>query len=136
MPYDARQVSDLQAERTNDPHSRGYSGMTDSQFLASVTLKDIPQPRDTNAVEVFNAYVGSELPLRNSDEWQNLILLGSMNAGNPFRLEGNILAVLTDVFGAGTATRDNLIALSTENQSPAQIAGLPDPILADVERTS
>lgn len=136
MPYSAKQVSLLQVERTNDPHSRSYSGMTDTQFLISVNLEDIPQPRKTNAAEVFNAYIGSELPARSSDEWQNLILLGSMNAGSDFLLEGNILAVLTSVFGAGTQTRTNLVALSSEDLSPARIAGLPPAILADVERAN
>ncbi len=135
MPYSAKQVSDLQAERTDDPHARGYSGMTDVQFLTSVTLADIAVPRLTNTQEVFNAFVGSDLPARSSDEWQNLILLGSMNAGGEFSLTGNIFTVLDNIFN-GTSTATNLAALQTEDQSPAQIAGLPEPILADVERTS
>ena len=137
MPYSSKQVSVLQAERTNDPHTRSYSGMTDEQFLASVNLEDIAQPRQTNAAEVFNSYVGSELPARSTDEWQNLLLLGSMNAGNDFLLEGNILAVLLDAFPSPAAdtTRANLLALSTEDKSPARIAGLPIAILPDVERT-
>lgn len=136
MPYNAKQLSDLQAERTNDPHSRSYSSMDDSQFHTSVNLEDVAQSRETNAIEIFNAYVGSELPARDSDDWQNLILLGSMNAGNQIKLEGNILAVLSSVFGSGTQTRTNLIALTTEDQSPAAIAGLPVASLGDCQKTS
>lgn len=138
MAYTSRQVSVLQSERTNDPHARSYSGMDDNQFLTSVNLADIAQPRLTDAAEVFNAYVGSELPARSSDKWQNLLLLGSMNAGNPFFLEGNVLAVLLDAFPSGTAdsTRANLLVLSTEDKSPAALAGLPPPSLGDVERTT
>lgn len=110
--------------------------MSDAQFHTSVNLEDIPQPRLTNTIEVFNAYVGSELPSRSSDEWQNLILLGSMNSGQSFLLEGNILLVLTNVFAQGTQTRINLIALSTENKSPAFLTGLPPPSLGDVGKTS
>ena len=75
MPYNARQVSILQAERTDDPLGRGYSGMDNATFLASVTAEDISVPNEVTAAEVFNAYVGTELPARSSDEWQNLILL-------------------------------------------------------------
>ena len=136
MPYNSKQISELQSHRDADPHSRGYSGMSDSQFLASVNLADISQPRQTNSVEVFNALVGSDLPARSGDKWQNLMLLATMNSGGSFYLEGNILLVLTDIFGPGTDTRANLIALSTEDKSPAQIAGLPAPTIGDVVRTT
>ena len=131
MPYSAKQVSDLQSERDVVT----YDGMDDPTFLAAITVEDISVPASTNAAAVFNAYVGAELPARSSDDWQNLILLGTMNAGNDFFLEGNILAVLTNVFGAGTQTRTNLIALSTKNISRVEQLGLPEPILADVART-
>jgi len=136
VPYNSKRLSDLQAERTNDPHGRSYSGMNDAQFHTSVNLEDISVPRETNGVEVFNAYVGSELPSRSSDAWQNLILLGSMSAGNTFKLEGNILVVLKSAFGPGTQTRTNLIALTTEDKSPAFIAGLPIASLGDVGKTN
>ena len=131
MPYNAKQVSDLQVERDIVT----YDGMDDATFLAAMTVEDISVPALTNAAEVFNAYVGAELPARSSDDWQNLILLGTMNAGNDFFLQGNILAVLTNVFGAGTQTRTNLIALSTKNISRATELGLPAPKLGDVART-
>ena len=131
MPYNSKQVSDLQAERDIVT----YDGMDDATFLAAMTVEDISVPASTNAAAVFNAYVGAELPARSSDDWQNLILLGTMNAGNDFFLQGNILAVLTGVFGAGTQTRTNLIALSTKNISRATELGLPAPKLGDVART-
>ena len=43
MPYSASQVAALQAERTNDPHTRGYSGMDDATFHTSVNLADIAE---------------------------------------------------------------------------------------------
>jgi hypothetical protein len=132
MPYNAQQVSVLQAERD----LATYDGMDDPTFLAAITVEDIPVPNDVSAAEVFNAYVGSELPARSSDEWQNLMLLGSMNAASRFYLQGNVLAVLTGVFGAGTQTRTNLLALSTENISRAAELGLPTPTLGDVARTT
>ena len=131
MPYSAKQISGLQAERD----VATYDGMDDATFLAAVTVEDISVPNQVTAAEVFNAYVGAELPARSSDEWQNLILLGTMNAGNPFFLQGNVLAVLTGVFGAGTQTRANLIALSTRNIARYEEIGLPEPHIYDVART-
>jgi len=131
MPYTEKQVSDLQAER----NVVTYDGMDDATFLAAMTVENIAIPNLVTAAEVFNAYVGAELPARSSDEWQNLLLLGSMNAGNPFFLQDNVLAVLTGVFGAGTQTRTNLIALSTRNISRATELGLPTPKLGDIART-
>jgi len=131
MPYTEKQVSDLQAER----NVVTYDGMDDATFLAAMTVENIAIPNLVTAAEVFNAYVGAELPARSSDEWQNLLLLGSMNAGNPFFLQDNVLAVLIGVFGAGTQTRTNLIALSTRNISRATELGLPTPKLGDIART-
>jgi len=138
MPYSQKQVKVLQEERTNDPHSRDYDEMSDAQFLTSVNLADIPADRLTTTQEIFNAYVGSELPARDSNQWQNLLLLGSMNDGIGIALEGNVLAVLLDAFPSPTAdaTRANLNALRTEDKSPAQLLGLPAPQLHDVVRTS
>jgi len=139
MPYTAAQVDTLQTERTNDPAGRGYAGFNDAQFETSVNLADIAVNRFTNTQEIFEAYVGSELPARTSDEWQNLILLGSMNAGiEELSLEGNILAVLLDAFPSPFAdtTRANLNALRTELQSRTQILGLPVAGASDVARTS
>jgi len=138
MPYSQDQVDTLQEERTNDPHSRGYSGMDDAQFETSVNLADIPVDRLTNTQEIFEAYESGELPARDSNEWQNLILLGSMNNGVQIALEGNVLAVLLDAFPSPSAdtTRSNLNALRTEDQSPAKIASLPVAQSFDVSRTS
>jgi len=133
MPYTAKQVSDLQTLR-DDPT---YDGQDDATFLAAVNAATVSVDRLTNTQEVFNAFVGSELPARASDEWQNIILMGTMNSGGSFALEGNVLAVLLDAFPtpAADATRAALNALRTENISPAQNAGLPAPSLGDVGRT-
>ena len=130
MPYSAKQVSDLQAVRDNPI----YDGMTDSVFLAAVTALTESVERQTNTVEVFQAFRGQDLPLRSSDEWQNLMLLMSANAGGSFKMEGNILLVLQGIFG-GTPSATQLAALATELVSPATVAGLPAPTLGDVERT-
>ena len=137
MPYTSGQVARLQAERTNDPHGRTYSGMDDATFLASVNLADIAVLRtDVSTQEIFEQYVGAELPVRGGDDWENLMLLGAMNNGASLSMSGNIQTVLEAVFGPATTTRANLLAIKDRNDSPAKIAGLPQAILADVSRTS
>jgi len=137
MPYSASQVAQLQAERTNDPNGRTYSAMDDAQFLTSVNLADIAVLRtDITTQEIFEQYVGADLPARGSDQWENLMLLGAMNNGANLSMTGNIQTVLEDVFGALTTTRANLLAIRDRNDSPAKIAGLPPAVLADVQRTT
>ncbi len=132
MPYSAKQVAALQVERNK---SR-YVGMDNAAFLVSVTLVDIPIPRDTNAAEVFEAFEVGDLPVQGSAMWDRLMMIGTFNAANDFKMDGNVRLILQSVFGSNTQTRANLVALATENKSPAQIAGLPVPILADISRTS
>ena len=138
MPYSASQVATLQAERTNDPHTRGYSGMDDAAFLTSVNLADISVLRnDITTQEIFEQYVGADLPLRNSDEWEDLMLLVSHNNGAQLSLgpATNLFLVLDNVFN-GTTTATNLASIQNRDDSPAKIAGLPPPSLGDVQRTS
>lgn len=136
MPYSASQVAQLQDERTNDPHGRTYSGMDDLTFLASVNLADIPVLRnDITTQEIFETYVGADLPARNTDGWENLMLLGVMNNGSQLSLTGNLFIVLNAVFN-GTTTGTNLGNIQNRDDSPAKIAGLPPAVLADVVRTS
>ena len=131
MPYSARQVFDLQAERDK---SR-YAGMTDAAFLALVTLEDVAVPRETSTKEIFDAIVDGEMPLRNTQAWDQLMMIAAFNAGESVQMGGGVLSALRGIFAAGT-TRTNLEALATELKSPIQIAGLPAPILADIARTS
>ena len=138
MPYSGNQVATLQAERTNDPHTRGYSGMDDPTFLTSVNLADIPVLRnDITTQEIFEQYVGADLPVRGSAQWEDLMLVGAMNNGAQLNLgpTTNLFLVLDNVFN-GTSTATALAAIQNRNDSPAKVAGLPPPALGDVQRTS
>ncbi len=136
MPYTSKQVLVLQAERTIDPHARSYSGMDDAQFLASVTLQDIPRPRDINTRDIFNEIVGADLPGVGTAERADLELVMMSNAGQQFTIEGNVLLALQSIFGVATPTRANLITLSTIDKSPAELLSLPVPTLSDISRTT
>jgi len=139
MPYTARQVSILQAERTNDPLARGYSGMNNAQFFTSITTVDRPNERSImSAGEIFETIVGSEfIALSNANKARvdRLLGLGAeivIGPGNAHQAVQELLAT----FGGGSATVAALAALRNQLQSRVQEIGLPDPILADVQRTS
>ena len=139
MPYNAKQVSDLQAERTDDPLTRGYSGFTDAQFFTSITAVDRPDSRTImSAGEVFQAIVPSEfqaLNVADQDRVDRVLGLGAeiiIGPGN----SPNAVQELVSTFGGGSATIAALAALRDQLQSRVTEIGLPNPILADVERTS
>lgn len=139
MPYNAKQISDLQAERTNDPLPRGYSGMTDNQFLISITAEDRPDPRvSISSGELFESIVGIEfiaLSVADKVRIDRLLGLGAeviVGPGNNHNAVQELLAT----FGGASTTVATLAALRDQQQSRAQEIGLPNPILADVVRTS
>jgi len=139
MPYNARQVSVLQAERTNDPLSRSYSAMSDVQFQTSIITVDRPNPLTLmSAGDIFEAIVPSEFQgLTNSEQTRvdRILGLGAeiiIGPGN----SPNAVQELLNTFGVLSTTVTNLSALRDQQQSRAQEIGLPDPILADVQRTS
>lgn len=139
MPYSAKQVSDLQVERTNDPLARSYSGMTDAVFLLSMTAEDRPAPiAIISSGQLFEAIVASEFQALSSTDKvrvDRLLGLGAeviIGPGNAHQAVQELLAT----FGGGSETISNLTTLRDQLQSRAREIGLPDPILADVARTN
>ena len=139
MPYSAKQVSALQAERTDDPLGRGYAGMSDVQFLASVNAEDRDNPRSTiSAGELFEAIVPAEfqaLDAAKKVRVDRLLGLGAelvVGPGNAHQAVQELIAT----FGVGSDTLTALAALRDVQYSRASELGLPPPILADVERTN
>ena len=139
MPYTAKQVNDLQNERTNDPLVRGYSGMDDVQFLASITAVDRVNARTTmSAGEIFEQIDAGEftaLPAGDKARVDRVLGLGAeviVGPGNAHQAAQEMIAT----FGAGSATMIALASLRDQLFSRAQELGLPPPILADVQRTT
>ena len=138
MPYTAKQVSDLQAERTNDPLTRGYSGMADAAFLISITAEDRDNPRITmSAGEIFEQVDAAEfnaLNTGNKARVDRVLGLGAeiiVGPGNSHQAVSELVAT----FGGGSATLTSLAALRDQKFSRAEEIGLPAPILSDVART-
>lgn len=116
----------LTAELQNDPLARGYAGMTDSQVLASLKTKNRPTERSVvESYEIIEATVPAEwgsLSAAEKQRYQTLTGAGRVN------LKGaNTRAMLGAMFGAGTTTRANLVALQAgPSQSRAEELGISD----------
>jgi hypothetical protein len=135
MPYSAKQVAELQTLR-DDPT---YDGMDDAAFHTAVNDPTVEVLRkDITTLEVFNTFIGADMPLRSSDEWQDLMLLMTANAAGTFSLQNgsNIYLVLQNAFVGKTNTLNALAAIQNKMISPAEAAGLPAPNLGDVARTT
>ena len=113
----------LRDELTSDPLARGYAGMSDQQAADSLNTANRTVDRGVIAAhEAVDAIVAAEW-LSLADVKRSAITLivsaGQVNVANP-----NVQAIFANAFGAGTATRANLIALKTETVSRAVELGL------------
>ena len=139
MPYTAKQISDLQDERTNDPLTRSYSGMTNSQFLSSITAIDRLDARTSmSAGEIFESVDSVEFDALTAAlkvRVDRVLGLGAEIVVGPGNNHQAVQELIT-AFGGGSATIASLSALRDQLQTRAKEIGLPDPILADVARTT
>lgn len=124
----------LSDEITNDPLARGYAGMTDAQVAASLTgVIDRTKTRATvSGSEIFNATDDVEyaaLTDAQKSAWDALCAIETIDTGN-----GVAKAREAELFGAGTTTRSNLVALRTESVSRAQELGLGNVNEGDVRQ--
>ena len=139
MPYSAKQVSDLQDERTNDPLTRSYSGMANAQFLSSITAIDRPNPRTSmSAGEVFESVDAAEFDALSSAlkaRVDRVLGLGSDIVIGPGNDHQAVQELIT-AFGGGSNTLSALATFRDQKYSRAAEIGLPAPSLGDVERTT
>jgi len=139
MPYTAKQVADLQEERTNDPLVRSYSGMTDVQFLTSITTENRDNPLTSISSGVlFESIDVAEfqaLPVSDKTRVDRLLGLGAEVVVGPGNAHMAVQELL-NTFGGGSTTVTTLAAIRDQQFSRAAELRLPVPILADVQRTS
>jgi len=116
---------DLQAlknELTADPLARGYSGMSDEEAAASLNANGRQVDRTSiTGGEIAASLVRAELAALTAGE-QNYVraLIGA----DSIPLTANFKTEVGAVFGAGTATRANIIALLKRSGSRADELGL------------
>jgi len=113
----------LRAELTNDPLARGYSGMTDKQVADSLNAIDRDQAvQSIGGQELFEAVVLAEYGALSASE---MTLLNAFIDMGTIQVNGtNTKAVLLNMFGVGTTTRNNLAALQTTQISRATELGI------------
>lgn len=100
----------LKWELANDPLARGYSGMTDTQVLDSLTTvfdRQPPAGTTVEATEVLNRIVIAEYNLLLETQKDRLYALLAIGRLDPWGIEANILQGL---FGGSSTTVQNLSA--------------------------
>lgn len=124
----------LRTELTSDPLGIGYAGMTDAQVVASLLAVNRPgaEREVIPSYEILEATVPAEwatLTAQEKQRYQTLISAGQVN------LRGaNTRAMLGAMFGAGTTTRANMLALQTGPvKSRAEELGLGEVREGDVQ---
>lgn len=133
MPYAHQQVVALKDERTNDPLAIGYAGMSDAQFLASVTAVNRSRNRTSmTRQEIYENIASGALAALTAVQLAQLNLAMSDEV-NPF---GNAQQVFVNIFGGGSATVTALAAARVEAITRAQELGLPEPFIYDIVRTN
>lgn len=113
----------LKNELLNDPEGLGYSGKTAQQ--KADLLNGLTQTMERIIIptwEILEATVQSEwsaLTAAEKQRYQTFVSVGSLNVKGT-----NVRAAFAAMFGAGTQTRANLLALQNEVVSRAQVLGL------------
>lgn len=119
-----KQLQILKAEITDDPLSRGYSGMNNHEIASDLNT----QYRERNlnlitATEIFNAINKSEFNALPDSQKQIIWNILHMGEVNPFGLEKDIFV---DIFGAGSETITSLAGIRKVPQSRAAELGLSE----------
>lgn len=113
----------LKEEIDNDPLGRGYAGMTD-QEVADDMLAEYRSISVGSILgeEIVAALVPSEVNALTVVQQRNL--WGVIGAGSVKPDDAEVKNFFADLFGAGTTTRANLLALATRLVSRAAELGV------------
>lgn len=105
----------LADEISADPLVRGYSGMTDQQVTDDINTAYRTRPVGLVATEdIYEAIVPAEYALISASDKEDLAQLYRAHSSSGVPLGGTAQNVLVGIFGAGSTSRDQLIALATE----------------------
>lgn len=111
-------IDALKTELTTDPLGRGYAGMTDEQAAADLNTvyRDNPNPPEVvSAAAIWNALDATEYDGLNQTNQGVVDFIGGLGGDIPIA-SGLIKTKLFALFGAGTTSRNNLIALASGGQ--------------------
>ena len=108
----------LTAELTNDPLTRGYAGMSDTQAADSINTVDRTRNRTTlTGAEIYEATVSADFQALTATEKTYIRDLWSMGGDVQVGPGAKARAVLIAIFGGGSATVLALSALLVDNIS-------------------
>ena len=113
----------LHDELVNDPLGRGYVAMTDAQAATDLNTNQRTALRTrVETWELLEATVNAEydaLATANRTKYNAILAMGTINPAGT-----NVRAILSALFGAGTVTRTNLLALQNRTVNRAEELGL------------
>lgn len=111
-------------ELTNDPLVRDYANMSNIEIVNSLnTVNQIITAQFLSGSDIFNATDANEYAVLSETQkasWDALCAIESIDTIN-----GAAKAREAELFGAGTTTRTNLIAIKQSTVSRAQELGIP-----------
>lgn len=112
----------LKTEITDDPVSRGYSGMSNKDAATDLNIKYRTKNKETmSSTEVMNAIDKNEFNVLSADNKQLIWNILHISNINPFGIEADLFV---DVFGGGSVTISSLTSLRVVNISRAVELGL------------
>jgi len=108
-------MSILADEITNDPLTRGYSGMTDAQVAADInTVYRTQNKTSVSGADLMEQIDSTEyIALSDTKKNQWLSLCG-IDTHDPF---GNVVQVVVEIWGGGSTTVSNLSTFRVNNVS-------------------
>lgn len=124
----------LHEELVADPLGFGYSTLSDTETANKLNATTTGRTLARTAIpkrEVLNAIVNAEWPGTAILQNKLLVIMSVdfLDASNP-----NVQGVIGSIFGAGTQTRANLLALANRTVSRAEELGLGVVLATDVSR--
>lgn len=117
----------LKTEITTDPKSLGYEGKTNQEIADIVNTAGLSDDKvNVGVIEsyrVVKVLVATEVEGLSEAQRQTLGFI--ISAGQVDASDTKIQALFLGMFGSGTATRVNLIALAKRSASRTEIKGFP-----------
>ena len=115
----------LKNELSVDPLTRGYAAMSDQQVVDDLNTVYRTRSKPTvSGSQIANALVPAEFSVLLAPDQEKVRWITQLGDSIDIGPGTNVRTMLTNIFGAGTTTRSNVVALVTENISRATELGL------------
>lgn len=122
----------LKNEVSTDPLALGYAAMTDAEIAERLRLEDRPLWADLSSSQIFESIVPSEFAVLLATAQARVDRILGLGDGIKTGPGSNARAELLDIFGVGSQTIANLVAIAQQTQSRARELGLGRVLTADV----